>query len=106
VRDFGSLTRPSFADTAALIQELDLVITVDTAVAHLAGALGAPVSTLLPYAPDWRWLSGRDDSPWYSTMRLYRQSKLGDWAEVFVRIAHTLEQFPVGPGTVRTKPTK
>jgi hypothetical protein len=62
-----------FADTAALIEQLDLVISVDTAVAHLAGALAKPVWLLLPYAPDWRWLLDRDDSPWYPTMRLFRQ---------------------------------
>ncbi|MDO9309086.1 MAG: tetratricopeptide repeat protein, partial [Deltaproteobacteria bacterium] len=68
-----------FSDTAAMIANLDLVITVDTAVAHLAGALGKPVWTLLPYVPEWRWLLGRDDSPWYPTMRLFRQTAPGDW---------------------------
>jgi tetratricopeptide (TPR) repeat protein len=70
------------ADTAALIGKLDLVITVDTAVAHLAGALGKPVWVLLPFAPDWRWLMERADSPWYPTMRLFRQPKFGDWPAV------------------------
>ena len=79
-----------FADTAALIANLDLVISVDTAVAHLAGAMGKSVWTLLPYAPDWRWLLNRDDSPWYPTMRLFRQQRPGDWGEVIQRIAESL----------------
>ena len=68
-----------FADTAAVVEQLDLVIAVDTAVAHLAGALGKPVFILLPYVPDWRWLFGRADSPWYPTARLFRQPVAGDW---------------------------
>ena len=68
-----------WADTAALLAALDLVISVATAVAHLAGALGRPVFLLLPYAPDWRWLLEREDSPWYPTMRLFRQAQRGDW---------------------------
>jgi len=82
-----------FADTAALIANLDLVIAVDTAAAHLAGAMGKPVWVLLPYAPDWRWLLERDDSPWYPTMRLFRQKSLGDWTGVIERISHTLAGF-------------
>ncbi len=65
---------------------LDLVITVDTAVAHCAGALGVPVWVALPFAPDWRWLLKREDSPWYPSMRLFRQPHLGDWDDVFDRI--------------------
>jgi hypothetical protein len=71
-----------FADTAALMQCLDLVVTVDSSPAHLAGALGLPVWVLLPHNPDWRWLLGRDDSPWYPTARLFRQSRPGDWGSV------------------------
>ncbi len=71
-----------FADTAALVSELDLVISVDTSVAHLAGALGKPVWILLPFMPDWRWMLGRLDTPWYSSARLFRQSKVGDWTTV------------------------
>ncbi len=76
-----------FADTAALIANLDLVITVDTAVAHLAGAMAKPVWVLLEFAPAWRWLLGRSDSPWYPTMRLFRQSKRGDWEGVLAQVA-------------------
>lgn len=81
-----------FADTAAAIQALDLVIAVDTAVAHLAGALGKPVWTLLPAAGDFRWLTDREDSPWYPTMRLFRQSHLGDWTNVVARVAAALHE--------------
>ncbi|WP_433995339.1 tetratricopeptide repeat protein [Bradyrhizobium betae] len=80
-----------FSDTAALISCLDLVISVDTSVAHLAGALGAPVWTMLPSNPDWRWLLNRDDSPWYSSMRLFRQPERGDWACVVDRVRRELE---------------
>jgi hypothetical protein len=75
------------ADTAATIANLDLVITVDTMVAHLAGALGAPVWLMLHFAADWRWLLDRADSPWYPTMRLFRQSRPGDWDEVVAGVA-------------------
>lgn len=80
-----------FADTAACIANLDLVITIDTSVAHLAGSLGKPVWTLLPFVPDWRWLLERDDSPWYPTMRLFRQKRRGAWDEVLERVACALE---------------
>ena len=80
-----------FAETAAAIANLDLVISVDTAVAHLAGALGRPVWTLLPFVPDWRWLLDREDSPWYPTMRLFRQPRRGDWPAVIRRVKLALE---------------
>jgi ADP-heptose:LPS heptosyltransferase len=80
-----------FAETAALVNEMDLVITVDTAVAHLAGALGKPVWILLPYIPDFRWLLDREDSPWYPTARLFRQTKAGGWDELIVRVKKALE---------------
>jgi Flp pilus assembly protein TadD len=79
-----------FADTAAVVQSLDLVVTADTAVAHLAGALGVAVWVTLPLAPDWRWLLGREDSPWYPTMRLFRQTEWGRWEPVFARMAEAL----------------
>lgn len=79
-----------FADTAALIEALDLVITVDTSVAHLAGALGKPTWILLPFCPDWRWLTGREDSPWYPSARLFRQTTPGDWAGVIRRVIEAL----------------
>ena len=82
-----------FADTAAFILNLDLVIGVDTAVVHLAGALGKKVWTLLPYSPDWRWLLHRDDSPWYPTLRLFRQPNPSDWAGTVAQVAHELTSF-------------
>ena len=80
-----------FADTASAIGALDLVISVDTAVAHLAGALGKDVWILLPFAPDWRWFLNREDSPWYPSARLFRQQSPGDWGEVIRRVAAALE---------------
>jgi len=82
-----------FSDTAAIIKNLDLIISIDTAVAHLAGALGKPVWTLLPFIPDWRWMLNRNDSPWYPTMRLFRQPSRGDWESVIALIAKELLLF-------------
>lgn len=82
------------ADAAAVMANLDLVITVDTAIAHLAGAIGAPVWTLLAFAPDWRWLLERKDCPWYPGMRLFRQPGLGDWAAVAARVRAALAETP------------
>lgn len=82
-----------FSDTAAFIGNLDLVISVDTAVAHLAGALGKPVWTLLPFMPDWRWLLNRQDSPWYPTMKLFRQFTSGDWKPVIAQMAKELAEL-------------
>ncbi len=82
-----------FADAAALLSELDLVITVDTAMAHLAGALGRPVWILLPYVADWRWLHDREESPWYPTARLFRQPAAGDWPSVIERVTAELREF-------------
>ena len=82
-----------FADTPALIANLDLVISADTAVAHLAGALGKPVWTLISYVPDWRWLLGREDSPWYPTMRLFRQPGMGEWGPVIEKVAEELKRL-------------
>ncbi len=82
-----------FSYTAAVIENLDLVISVDTSLAHLAGALGKPVWVLLPASPDWRWQLDRDDSPWYPSARLFRQRQAGDWREVIGRVVHALEGF-------------
>jgi hypothetical protein len=79
-----------YDQTAALVQTLDLVIAVDTSVAHLAGALGVPCWLMLPYAPEWRWMLGRLDSPWYASMRLFRQREAGDWDGV---VAEVTEAF-------------
>ncbi|KAA0570571.1 tetratricopeptide repeat protein [Azospirillum sp. Sh1] len=79
-----------FADTAAIMAGLDLVVCVDTSVAHLAGALGVPVWVLVPFAPDWRWMLDRDDSPWYPTMRLFRQDRPGSWDGAMNRLEHAL----------------
>jgi tetratricopeptide (TPR) repeat protein len=83
-----------FMDTAAVMQNLDLVISPDTSLAHLAGALGVQVWVALPFAADWRWLTKREDSPWYPTMRLFRQQRWGDWDDVFVRMADQLPTLP------------
>ncbi len=80
-----------FMDTAAVIRNLDLVVTPDTAIAHLAGALGAPVWVTLPFSSEWRWLRDRDDSPWYPTMRLFRQTTFGQRSDVFQRIAEAVQ---------------
>jgi ADP-heptose:LPS heptosyltransferase len=90
-----------FADTASLIANLDLIISVDTAVAHLAGAMAVPTWVLLPFVPDWRWLLDRQDTPWYPTMRLFRQLNRSDWdsvvqtvtAELRTVAAEALQQF-------------
>ncbi|HOW53392.1 MAG TPA: tetratricopeptide repeat-containing glycosyltransferase family protein [Syntrophorhabdaceae bacterium] len=82
-----------FTETAGLICNLDLVITVDSVIAHLAGALGAQVWNLLPYVPDWRWLLEREDSPWYPTMRLFRQRSLNDWPETVERVRIALTEL-------------
>ncbi len=79
-----------FADTAAVMSLMDLVITIDSSAAHLAGALARPVWLLLHFVPEWRWLLNRDDSPWYPTMRLFRQKSPGDWPEVIQRVAQAL----------------
>jgi ADP-heptose:LPS heptosyltransferase len=82
-----------FADSAAIVANLDLVISIDTSVAHLAGAMGKPVWVLLHKSPDWRWLLEREDSPWYPTARLFRQSTLGNWQDVVARVERELRKF-------------
>ena len=88
---YGVAALEDFADTAALLANLDLLISVDTANVHLAGALGRPAYLLLPFAADWRWLEGRDDSPWYPSLRLLRQPAPGDWQDVTRRLGHALK---------------
>jgi len=80
----------NFVDTAAVMKNLDLILTIDTSVAHLAGALGCPVWVMLKSDPDWRWLRDREDSPWYPTMRLFRQNANGDWDDVIGRVVDAL----------------
>jgi ADP-heptose:LPS heptosyltransferase len=79
-----------FADTAALCECMDVVVSVDTSVAHLSGALGRPTWILLPHVPDWRWMLDREDTPWYPTAKLYRQRAPDDWNETFARVAADL----------------
>lgn len=81
-----------FMDTAAVMRSLDLVVTTDTSIAHLAGALGVPVWVAIPAGPDCRWLLGREDSPWYPSMRLFRQTRRWQWREVFDRMAAKLKK--------------
>jgi tetratricopeptide (TPR) repeat protein len=92
VIDMGAKTSADFMDTAAVMKNMELVIAVDTAVAHLAGALGMPVWLALPFSPTWRWLLDREDSPWYPTMRLFRQTERGNWRQVFERMAAALHE--------------
>jgi ADP-heptose:LPS heptosyltransferase len=83
-----------FDTTAAVVANLDLVITCDSAVAHLAAATGRRVWVALPFAPDWRWLLAREDSPWYPSLRLFRQPQPGNWADVFRRIRSAVDELP------------
>jgi ADP-heptose:LPS heptosyltransferase len=82
-----------FSDTAALCGLMDLVISVDTSVAHLAGAIGKTTWVLLPHVPDWRWLLDRDDSPWYPSIKIYRQPSPGDWDSVIQRVRQDLIEY-------------
>lgn len=92
LREFDDQIK-NWQDTAALITQLDLVISVDTSVAHCAGALAKPTWVLLPFSPDWRWMLTREDSPWYPTLRLFRQTKLGEWPSVLKKVATALNDF-------------
>lgn len=82
-----------FEDTAALIAEMDLIITVDTSLAHLAGSMGRDCWVMLPFNPDWRWLLNRQDSPWYGSIRLFRQKRIGDWASVLAELRTALDEY-------------
>ena len=95
--DMGKITTHQeclndFSDTAALIEAMDIMLSVDTSVAHLAGALGKEVWILLPYAPDYRWMLDRKDTPWYPTATLFRQPAIGDWDSVMIEIRKLLNQ--------------
>jgi len=94
VRDFGEIDKDAgaFMDTAAIMESLDLVVTIDTSIAHLAGALARPVWMVVPYWADWRWMTERTDSPWYPTMRIFRQPRPGAWAPVFHELAAALHE--------------
>ena len=93
----------SFVDTAAVVMNLDLVITVDSSVAHLAGALAVPVWVPLPFAPDWRWLLERPDSPWYPTMRLFRQRSFGEWGPVMEDVKKSLSVLSAGGKQLKSR---
>src|SRR5207244_4050069 len=97
VTDVGSRFDPAcLSDAAAVLKCVDLVVTVDTAIAHLAGGLGVPVWLALACVPDWRWLLEREDSPWYPTMKLFRQSQRGRWDDVFERMTAELAKVRGG----------
>jgi ADP-heptose:LPS heptosyltransferase len=83
----------TFLDDAAVMKSLDLVVSVDTSVAHLAGGLGVPLWMALAFAPDWRWMLDREDSPWYPTARLFRQRNFGDWDDVLERMGQALARL-------------
>lgn len=105
--DLGSrldVSGGAFLDTAAVMQSLDLVITSDTAIAHLAGALAVPVWLALAFVPDWRWLMDREDCPWYPTMQLFRQPEPGNWPAVFERMAAELERRVAAAHELRDTP--
>jgi ADP-heptose:LPS heptosyltransferase len=102
-QDGGALC-DDFADTAALVAKLDLVISADTSVAHLAGGLGIPVWLLTPFDPDWRWQLQRRDTPWYSHMKLYRQQAPQDWAAPLAAIAEDLKKLLAGDASVLVPP--
>jgi ADP-heptose:LPS heptosyltransferase len=91
-----------FTETAGAILNLDLVIAVDTAVVHLVGALGRPAWVMLPFSPDWRWLLDRHDSPWYPTLRLYRQPRPTDWSSVIARVAADLRDYAAAHAAARS----
>jgi hypothetical protein len=95
--DMGS----AFTDTAAVMSNLDLVVSSDTAAAHLAGGLGVPVWLAVAQSPEWRWLLEREDNPWYPTMRLFRQRAVGDWSDVFTRMKQDLKRKVAERGPVR-----
>lgn len=113
LKDLGAdfdFSHGRFMDTAAVIENLDLVVTVDTSVAHLAGGLGKPVFVMLPYVADWRWMTNRNDSPWYPSMQLFRQAKPGDWHTVVEAVCSTVasltaqKRTPTAPIAQKNQP--
>ena len=82
-----------FTDTAAAIENMDLTISVDTSIIHLAGAMGKTAWILIPYESDWRWMLNRQDSPWYPTIKLFRQKEYGNWEELFHQVADRVENL-------------
>ena len=94
-----------FADTAAVLDQLDLLISIDTSVAHLAGALGTPAWVLIPSPADWRWMNEREDTPWYPTLRLFRQRTQGDWSDVHARVKDALETRVAAHRSARDAPS-
>jgi ADP-heptose:LPS heptosyltransferase len=96
--------RDAFLDSTAVMMNLDLIITSDSAIAHLAGALARPVWIVLAHVPDWRWLLDRSDSPWYPTARLFRQRRPGDWVGVFEEIAAVLAPYAGKTGCASSAP--
>jgi ADP-heptose:LPS heptosyltransferase len=104
---FGAISGSDQAlDLAQIMRQLDLIISVDSFTAHLAGALACPTWTLLHADADWRWMRGRDDSPWYPTMRLYRQPRAGDWNSVVSRVAADLDQLSQCPLKISPVPVR
>ncbi|MEQ9449628.1 MAG: hypothetical protein RLN70_12115, partial [Rhodospirillaceae bacterium] len=102
--DLGA-TLKDFSKTAAAVMSMEVILTVDTAMAHLAGALGKPVWVLIPQGNDWRWLHARKDSPWYGSMRLFRQGRNRDWTPTMGSVRSVLEQFVASANTKTTTTT-
>jgi tetratricopeptide (TPR) repeat protein len=102
--DFLGDELTDFSDTAALLDLMDVVVTVDTSIAHLAGAMGKPVWILLPFSPDWRWMLDRRDSPWYPTARLFRQPRIGDWESVIDEVRRDFHRWTVEVGRSAPQP--
>ncbi len=109
ILDFGDRLDAAsgpFMDTAAIIANLNLVVSVDTSITHLAGALGAPVFVALHFSNEWRWLWDRDDSPWYPSVRLFRQQTFGRWPDVFERIAQAVRELLPTQGQLEQTPAR
>jgi hypothetical protein len=99
----ADLLLKDFADTAALMANLDLIISVDTAAVHLAGAMNIPAWLMLPFEPEWRWMHGREDSPWYPSLRLFRQTSPREWQKVIATIISELQKLMAGEPVLQPK---